>query len=205
MKIFAFADLHGDLSVLKKIAKKVKKEKPKYIICAGDLSIFGSHLDLLSKELDKMNIPVFMFHGNHEDEGEINVIAKHTKNIKNMHNRYEVDGKYIFLGYGGGGFALFNKDFEKTTAKKFKAAIKKLRQKYKNAKVVFMTHGPPYNTKLDQIHGNSAGCKSLRKFIKEAQPDLVICGHLHENVGKKDQIGKSKLVNVGWEGMFFDI
>lgn len=205
MKIFAFVDLHGDFSELNRIIKKIKKEKPAYIICGGDLSIFGSHLELLSKKLDSLGIPVFMLHGNHEDEDEIKAVAKHMEHIRNMHGRYQTHGKYLFMGYGGGGFALRNPNFEKKTAKKFKAEIKKHRQKHKNAKLIFFTHGPPYNTTLDKVHGSSVGCKSLRKFIKEVQPDLVICGHLHENAGKTDKIGKSRLVNPGWKGKMFEI
>ncbi|MCK4670291.1 MAG: metallophosphoesterase [Nanoarchaeota archaeon] len=205
MKIFAFVDLHGDMSLLNGILKRIKKEKPKYIICAGDISVFGQHLDILCQKLDKLNIPVLMIHGNHEDEGEIKAVARHMKNIKNMHNRYEVHGKYIFMGYGGGGFALFNKQFENTTAKKFKAAVRKLKKMHRDAKLIFFTHGPPYKTKLDKIHGSSAGCKSLRKFIRDVQPDLVVSGHLHEAAGKTDKIGKSKISNPGWEGKFFEV
>ena len=205
MKIFAFVDLHGDMPLLNNIITKVKKEKPKYIICAGDISIFGQHLEILCQKLNKLNIPVLMIHGNHEDEAEIAAVARKMKNIKNMHNRYEVDGKYIFLCYGGGGFALFNKKFENTTAKKFKTAVAKLKKKHKDAKVIFVTHGPPHKTKLDRIHGSSAGCKSLRKFIREVQPDLAICGHLHENAGKKDKIGNSLIYHPGWEGKFFEV
>ena len=37
------------------------------------------------------------------------------------------------------------------------------------------------------------------------QPDYVLCGHLHDNAGKKDKIGKSLVINPGWEGMMLEI
>jgi len=65
--------------------------------------------------------------------------------------------------------------------------------------VILVTHAPPYNTKVDQILEEHAGNKSLRKIIQEIQPALVVCGHLHECVGK-DYIGKTLVINPGYKG-----
>ncbi|MBD3259881.1 hypothetical protein GF371_04605, partial [Candidatus Woesearchaeota archaeon] len=100
--------------------------------------------------------------------------------------------------------ALTNPRFEQV-GKKFEQRLQKLRKMYEELKVVFMTHAPPHNTKLDAIHGSHAGCKTLRKFIENLQPDLMICGHLHENEGKEDAVGETKLINPGWHGRFFDL
>ena len=57
------------------------------------------------------------------------------------------------------------------------------------------THAPTY-TKVDKIGKNPVGNKSIRNFISEAKPDLVVCGHLHENAGKKDKIGKTRYILI---------
>ena len=36
----------------------------------------------------------------------------------------------------------------------------------------------------------------LRRFIEERQPDLFICGHIHEDRGEA-KIGSTKVINVG--------
>ena len=47
------------------------------------------------------------------------------------------------------------------------------------------------------IHaGYHAGSTAVRDFIDDEQPDLVICGHIHEGRGE-DLLGKSKIVNCG--------
>ncbi|MBW3011670.1 metallophosphoesterase [Candidatus Woesearchaeota archaeon] len=195
MKIFAFTDLHGDLEALRKIHNKIEKEKPELILCAGDLSIFEDHFSLLVSELDSFGLPVLLIHGNHESESLVRNAARMFSNIKDLHKKTYKKSDTLFLGYGGGGFSLVDEGFVKIS-KKFKDEIRK----HKPKKIVLMTHAPPYNTKVDQIHGNCAGNKSIRDFIEKVKPDIVICGHLHENEGKQDKIGSSRIINPGYEG-----
>ncbi|MBW3013249.1 metallophosphoesterase [Candidatus Woesearchaeota archaeon] len=204
MKIFAFVDLHGDAGVFKKVLAKIKKEKPDIVLCPGDLTVFGNQLDYFFKELNNLRLPVLVLHGNHETNELIDKASKKYPHIINLHEKHFHLGKVVFFGYGGGGFALTNPKFE-PVGRKFELQLQKLKKMYEELKVVFMTHAPPHNTKLDEIHGSSAGCKTLRKFIEKFQPNLAICGHLHENEGKEDKIGKTRLVNPGWNGMFFDL
>ena len=57
MKILAFVDMHGSLTALEKLVKKIKKNKPEVIVCAGDISIFEQNLDYFIERFDKFNIP----------------------------------------------------------------------------------------------------------------------------------------------------
>jgi uncharacterized protein len=62
---------------------------------------------------------------------------------------------------------------------------------------VFVPHSPPMNTKLDRIFsGKNVGSTSIRRFIENQQPDVAICGHIHEARGT-DVIGKTLIVNCG--------
>jgi Icc-related predicted phosphoesterase len=50
---------------------------------------------------------------------------------------------------------------------------------------------------VDLVHsGFHVGSTAVRDFIEEAQPDLVICGHIHESRGK-DKIENSVVINCG--------
>lgn len=70
----------------------------------------------------------------------------------------------------------------------------------KAKRTVFVPHAPPYNTLVDRIgSGKHVGSTSVRQFIEERQPDLVICGHIHEARGV-DSIEKSRIVNCGPAG-----
>jgi Icc-related predicted phosphoesterase len=50
---------------------------------------------------------------------------------------------------------------------------------------------------VDILHsGIHAGSIAVREFIEEHEPELVVCGHIHEARGV-DAIGKSTIVNCG--------
>lgn len=195
MKILAFTDNHGSPLEIAEVKRKSKNVD--LIICTGDFTIFEGeieyHLDLINSLPKK----VILIHGNHEDEMTVRFLAKRYKNIEFIHEEtYETD-VHIFIGYGGGGFALIDKRFEKV--------MKKHKSKMKDKKSVLLLHGPPHGTKLDIIGGGYVGNKSYTKFIKETQPQLVLCGHLHEHFGKRDKIGKTLVINPGPEGEIIDI
>ncbi|MBW2978449.1 metallophosphoesterase [Candidatus Woesearchaeota archaeon] len=198
MKLLSFVDVHGNLSVLKKLIERGKREDIDVMVCAGDVTIFGSKLKNIIGKLAKIKKPVLIIPGNHEDDRDIKKICGMFENCVNLHKKGFRKENYLFLGYGGGGFSLIDKGFEKT-AKKFKRMIRK------NDKVVLVTHAPPYNTKIDKISKKSCGNKSIRKFISGTKPDLVICGHLHECAGKQDKIGKTKIINPGYKGKVIDV
>ncbi|NDV24221.1 metallophosphoesterase [Desulfovibrio sp. JC022] len=63
--------------------------------------------------------------------------------------------------------------------------------------LILVVHDSPFNTKLDVIgNGMHVGSKSVRSFIEKHQPDIVLCGHIHEASGE-DNIGKSRIFNPG--------
>ena len=198
MKILAFVDVHGNLSALKKLIERGKRKDIDCLVCAGDITIFGGKLKNIVGKLDKIRKPVLIIPGNHEDDDEIKEACAKFENCINLHKKGFRKENYLFLGYGGGGFSLVDKEFERI-AKRFKKMIKK------EDKIILVTHAPPYNTNVDKISKRSCGNKSIRRFIYEAKPDLVICGHLHECAGKQDKIGKTRIINPGYKGKVVEV
>jgi Icc-related predicted phosphoesterase len=193
MKILCFVDLHGNAPVLKKLIERAKKDDIDLVVCAGDISVFGDGLNKLVGIAAKVAKPFLIIPGNHEDSDEISKACKPYKNCINIHKKAFRGTGFVVLGYGGGGFSKVDKKFEKV-ASSFKKIIKD------NEKVILVTHAPPHNTKVDMINKVPCGNKSIRKFIYEAKPNFVICGHLHENAGKMDALGKTKVINPGYKG-----
>ncbi|MBI4141431.1 metallophosphoesterase family protein, partial [Candidatus Woesearchaeota archaeon] len=104
----------------------------------------------------------------------------------------------LFVGYGGGGFGNIDKGFETFT--------EKIQENIKNEKIILLTHGPPYGTKLDHIYKHYAGNISYRKFItKQKNTILAISGHLHETIGAQDQLGSTLLINPGPYGVVIEL
>jgi len=190
MKILAFADIHGSLTALENIKKLVEKEKPDILIDCGDISVFENDLEYLISRLDKFKIKCLMIHGNHEGKEFMEHACSKYKNIIFLHNKTYRDGNYFFYGFGGGGFALNDKKFEKE-------ADKQMKNKRMNDILVLITHGPPHKTKLDELWGESAGNKSINRVINKYKPVIALSGHLHENSGKQDKIGRTKVINPG--------
>ena len=200
MKLLAFTDIHGSLSALKRIEQKVKAQKPDLLVCAGDISIFEHGIIGITRRLNKLNKKVIIIHGNHEDDTTFRKLSKIFKNIIFIHKKYFIQNNILFLGFGGGGFSIIDKEFE-NIVEKFKKIIKN----HKDKKIILVTHAPPYKTRLDNLVGGHCGNKSIRHFVEKNKIDLLICGHLHENFGKEDKIKKMKIINPGPFGKIVEI
>ncbi|MBS3101155.1 metallophosphoesterase [Candidatus Woesearchaeota archaeon] len=193
MKILAFTDIHGSLTALRRIQQKVKSQKPDLLVCAGDVSIFEHGIAGVLRRLNKLNKKIIIIHGNHEDIHTFAKLAKIFKNIIFIHRSSYTENGVLFIGYGGGGFSIVDKGFEKTAKEKFKDIIKNHHDK----KIILITHAPPYKTRLDKLIQGHCGNKSIRHFVEKNKVDLLICGHLHENFGKEDKIKRTKIINPG--------
>ena len=200
MKLLAFTDLHLSSVAFRKIKSKVKKQKPDLLISAGDLTIFEHGLDFILSKLNRLNVKTLLIHGNHETASVMKKLCKKYKNLAFIHKKQYRHNGHTFLGYGGGGFSIVDQGFY-STGKKFQRIIKNSKGK----KIIFITHAPPYKTKLDLIVGSHCGNKTFRNFVSKNKIDLYICGHLHENFGEKDHIKKTHIVNPGPYGKIIKI
>ncbi len=61
---------------------------------------------------------------------------------------------------------------------------------------IVAVHQPPRGAQDTLYNGESSGSVSLRHFLEEYQPDLLLCGHIHEARGM-GFIGATRIVNVG--------
>ena len=62
---------------------------------------------------------------------------------------------------------------------------------------ILCPHAPPRRTACDRLRsGEHVGSTVIRSFVEREQPDLVLCGHIHESRGS-DRIGRTEVVNPG--------
>jgi Icc-related predicted phosphoesterase len=65
---------------------------------------------------------------------------------------------------------------------------------------VFCPHAPPHGTSCDRLRsGEHVGSTAVRSFVDREQPDVVLCGHIHEARGI-DRLGVTQVVNPGPAG-----
>src|SRR3989338_5517648 len=101
MKILAFTDTHGNKKYLSLILHKAKKTD--ILICAGDLTLFGTGFFKLVKRFNKLNKKLLIIPGNHEPAREIESLR--YKKIISLHKKIYQINNYTFVGHGEGGFS----------------------------------------------------------------------------------------------------
>ena len=69
MKALVFGDTHGDVFVLELLKRKA--EQADIVLCLGDLTIFGEELKYMLTILNEFPAPVYLIHGNHELEEDM--------------------------------------------------------------------------------------------------------------------------------------
>lgn len=201
MKLLCFSDVHGSTKYVSKIYDKLvtraKKPDIQAVLCAGDLSDFGSDIDLAFKRLNSIGKPIFLIHGNHEMNSSIKEAESNFENLINIHKSLKHFHDILIIGWGGGGFSTRDSSFEK-----FGRKASKLMRKYE--KTVLITHAPPHGTRLDVVVKSHVGNKSITDFIRQYQPTYALCGHIHEAHGAIQRIKKSVLINLGPKGTIIE-
>lgn len=207
MKVLVFVDIHGSQTALKKIEAKAKSAG--LLLCLGDFTIFGQQQERLLKKINDFGKLCLMIHGNHESSSEIAALCKKFSNILFVHKKILRIGSLIFMGYGGDGFSLRDKNFETVYAPRFLIGLKKYKENIcsegKEPKTILLVHGPPYGSKVDTIGDQHCGNKSFRDFYLKYKIDFVFSGHIHESAGAVESIKNTTLINPGPAGIILEM
>lgn len=195
MKLLAFTDIHGNPTAINQILNKSKEAD--LLVCGGDLIDWGN-LENIIKLFKPINKKMVIIPGNHEDYNELKSICKKYDFLIDVHLKKFKINDVIFFGFGGGGFTKIDSELEKV--------MPTLKFNEKD-KLVFVSHGPPFGTKLDYLDNMQSyrGSKTLREFIKKFKPKIAICGHLHENEKKEDKLGGTLILNPGKYGKIIEV
>ncbi len=191
MRILALSDIHDDIERLNKLKYKIDELKPDLVLLAGDITT-GDSKEKTNSILDKLENgqPFFAITGNWDGKNVSEVLSERKINIHNKAVQVGNVGIMGFSGPGGitmGGLMILNyDDVEKT-----------FQEVAKSEKTIVVSHHPPANTKLDTLFtGQHIGSEFVRELVEEKQPDLLICGHVHEARGI-DKIKNTTIVNPG--------
>ncbi len=198
MKILALSDIHGDRTFIKKMAQKGAEEKVDLVILAGDLGHDNGSLDGIVGPFREKGLEVALLPGNHEGMAEIDFLAQRY-GAKNLHGYVMQKGEVgIFgCGYADVGLHQINEKDLFDTLERAHGSLKDVKKK------IMVTHVQPNNSifGLGLFPGNSG----VRKAIERFQPDIHICGHVHETQGMEERIGKTRVLNVGKSGRIIEV
>ncbi len=202
MKILAASDIHDDKQTIEELINLAEKEKVDAIILAGDLTFGESNVLGIVGPFKKIGKPIILIPGNHETDATVDFwVKKYSPGVYNLHGRAMKFYDIGIFGVGGANIGLFQLDDDE-----FFDALKKSHKKIKDARIkIMVTHAPPYGTKVDMIGLTHVGSRGIREAIEKFQPDICVCGHIHETFGIEDKIGKTKIINVGRKGTIIEI
>lgn len=201
MKILAISDVHSQDN--ENLSEYLKNNDIDLVLISGDITDFGplDFVDGFVQNIIDCECDVIALPGNCDPEGICNAITESGafclhKNIINY-------GDVILFGYGGSNPTPFDTPGE-IQDNKIYGDIHELFEEYNSIandavpKVkILLTHAPPYNTKADLIpDGEHVGSHGVLQDIEEFQPEINICGHIHE-AKSLDKVGKTIIANPG--------
>jgi len=193
MKIVALTDIHGSY---KRAVEIIKKEIPDVLIVGGDLTTVGTlkEAEHAIGEFRHLCSRVFCIAGNMDLPAHDDLFLKMGVSI---------NGRGVRIGSVGffGASAAPHSPLKTPHEVPEEEIMLRMRLGYRDVKDspvrILVPHAPPYGTKLDIIHsGIHVGSTAVRDFIEEEEPEVVICGHIHEARGM-DTLGNSRIVNCG--------
>ncbi|MEM2341058.1 MAG: metallophosphoesterase [Candidatus Bathyarchaeia archaeon] len=199
IKILAGTDFHGFKPAFELFAEKVKTFKADIMVICGDITNFGTieQAKNLLSILAKTGAPIFFVPGNCDPPSLINI---NLEGVRCVHGNSVLYNNLVFMGVGGSPITPFNTFFEMSEekiAEVLQECLHKFGGETKKHKMILLSHSPPKNTALDRaFSGIHAGSTSVRGFIEEHKPLLVVCGHIHEAKGK-ERVGDTLIINPG--------
>ena len=198
-KILAIGDVHGDQSLIKKLAKKANEENVDLVILTGDLTFFEESTKNIVGPFVKEKKQVLLIPGNHESVATADFLAELYPKTKNIHGEYFIKDSVGIFGAGGADMGMHQvRDSE------IFEMLKKSNERIKGLdKKIMVTHMHPRGTKSE--FSGFKGSKAVRQAIEKFQPDIAIFSHIHEASGTEDKIGKTHAVNVSRKERIFEI
>ncbi len=198
LKILAASDVHGDSLQCVKLADRAVREGVDFVVLCGDLTSPMQNSNIIKPFLQRGKKVLFV-PGNHDGFALGDFLAQYYK-ITNLHRNTAVYETLGFFGCGGaniGWEALTDQEaFEHLQYSFYQLPL--------TEKKIMVTHVHPSGTIVDRILPN-AGSLGVRKALERFQPDLLLCGHVHEAAGVEDHIGKTRVVHVGREGTLLEL
>src|SRR3989338_419924 len=194
MKLLAAGDIHGDVLLAEKLARRAEDESVDYVVLCGDLTYMEQSTEGIIGPFVKRNQKVLIIPGNHETTATIEFLSQLYK-VKNLHGYYVKPdkGDIGIFGAGGANIGMFQ-----LTEDEIFELLKKGHDKIKDSKTkIMVTHVHPQGTKMEKLTTIFPGSSGVTKAIKEFKPDIMLCSHVHEAEGIEELLYSTKVINVG--------
>ena len=182
-----------------------------FVVISGDLTVGSKSIKNIVRTFNKIRsaipteIPIYYIPGNRDYPITISDFEGKPENFTQIHNTHITiklkEKKDIHLIGFGSALPGFLNNFVRTE-EEIESALEILFEKVNKEKksediVILLVHNPPINSSLDLTFTKlNIGSISIRDAIEKYQPDLCLCGHVHESQSQ-EKIGKTLCINPG--------
>ncbi len=200
VKILASGDIHGDISLARKLAEKAEKENVDLVVLCGDITYGERSTEHLIGPFVKKGKKVILIPGNHETVATADFLAQ-LYGATNLHGYSIKAGDVGLFGCGGANIGLFQ-----LTEKEIYDLLQKGYDKIKDSKTkIMVTHVHPTGTSMEKFTRFFPGSEGLKRAVERFKPDILICSHVHEAEGIEEKLGKTRVINVGKKGKIIEV
>ena len=200
MRILALSDIHGSYDVMESII--AKESDCDVIVVAGDVTTNGGVLEIgrALKLVQSAGKPVVAVCGN-MDPPDLEEVLKDFG--VSVNGKGVVISEVGFFGVSASPVSILHTPNEISEEEIGVRADRGWKDVEAARWKVFVPHSPPYKTKVDKLFiGKHVGSRAVKNFIVQRQPDVTICGHIHEARGV-DVVERTKVINCGPVGRGF--
>ncbi|RED18196.1 metallophosphoesterase family protein [Pontivivens insulae] len=196
MRLMAFSDLHCDLGAAAKLVTASKSAD--LVIGAGDFAQGHEGLAETMTALSPMDEKAVYVPGNNETEAALRAATRAEVRHK---QGFTFEG--VTFGFLGCAVPpLPPNSWGSYDMTEDEAAIGLL--SFGEVDVV-ISHSPPKGACDDHKDLGPLGSDALRGYIEVMQPQLVLCGHIHDCWGREARIGKTLVRNLGPTANWFEL
>lgn len=199
MRIAAFSDLHRDQEAARRVVEAGTHAD--IVIGAGDFATHGKGHDETLSILQRIDRPVLLVCGNHDDLGELRRLAAGRPSWHVLHGESVSVLGHAFFGLGY--------EVARSAGALPQSCITEQQAadmlEHCPPGAILVTHAPPRGIADLQRDGTHQGSVAIRAAIGSKQPPLVLCGHIHHAWGSYGRVGSSLVVNLGPAVTLFDL
>ena len=198
MRLLAFSDLHRDLGHAVSLAERSSEADA--VIAAGDFASVHEGLGETIDALRPITVPTVLVPGNNETEDALRAACEGWGAATVLHGQgTEIDGTQFF-GLGAGIPVTpwdWSFDLDEEQAAERLASCP--------ADAVLVVHSPPKGHCDTSSSGDHLGSEAILEAIEAKRPSLAVCGHIHEAWGAEEEVGSTKVINLGPSGRLIDV
>jgi uncharacterized protein len=195
MKLLAFSDLHVDTGQAERLV--AAGGDADVVVGVGDFASVHSGLEETIAVLRRITKPTVLVPGNNETEDALREACDGWESAIVLHGESTAIDGVEFFGLGAGvPVTPWDWSFDLTEEE----AAEKLAACPKGC--VLAVHSPPRGHVDTSRAGEHLGSVAVLDAIVAKEPQVALCGHIHESWGERSEIGPTEVVNLGPAGTF---